>query len=167
MPFDVKCKLWPNGKECFFAHKTLQPMKQAGPRCVVTALAILTDSTPEIFEGHVNTQDPISWSEALKPFGMKLAYCPSDIRKLRFYVEELIGLDDLFLLCYYSPTDAKMLGDPDERGWICGSHVVILHRDHIIDPRRGDAIHALDHDCLNHHTKRLFRVLPVNHPRGI
>ncbi|CAF5168391.1 unnamed protein product, partial [Rotaria magnacalcarata] len=35
---------------------------------------------PEDFQGNLNTQDPVSWSAALKPYGMKLAYCPHDAR---------------------------------------------------------------------------------------
>ncbi len=128
---------------------------------------MLTNQQPEYFYDKINTQDPISWSDALKEFGMKLAYCPFDVRKLKFYMEELIELDDLFLLCYYSPTDSSILRDPDERGWICGSHVVILHRDKILDPATGTVTPAHEHPCNDHHVKRLFRVVPESHHRGL
>lgn len=117
--------------------------------------------------GKLNTQDPVSWSEALKPFGMKLAYVPFDARKLWFYVEELVHLDDLFLLSYYSGMSLEILRDPAENGWVCESHVVILHRDQIIDPQLGESRYAFDHWCNSCHTKRLFRLVPLNHPRGL
>ena len=143
-------------------------MRQHGPRCVSTALAILTHADPEVFQGLINTQNPVSWSEALRRWGQKLAYCPADVRKLGFYMEELIGLDDLFLLTYYTESNPyKILAKPDPKGWVCGSHIVVLHRDKIIDPTTGATIHARKHNCNHFHTKGIFRVLPITHPRGL
>ncbi len=69
---------------------------------------------------------------------MKLAYCPTDVRKIRFYVPELLALDDLFTLSYYTPPDSRsILADPGEDGWVCGSHIVVLHRDEVLDPASG------------------------------
>ena len=168
MPYNHNSHLWPNGSEAFFRDVTLRPQLQEGPHCVSTSLAILTGSTPEKFQGIVNTQDPLSWSDKLKDWGMKLAYCPTDVRKLRFYMDELIQIDDLFTLSYYTTTDKdRLLADPNERGWITGSHIVVLHRDMILDPARGDITQALEHHCSGYHTKRIFRVVPADYPRGI
>lgn len=167
MPYNYSCSLWPTKGENFFREKQINPIHQKGPHCVSTVLAMLSRETPEYFQSIINTQDPISWSDSLKEFGMKLAYCPTDVRKLRYYMDELIKLDDLFLLCYYSPIGNEILKDPDENGWVCGSHIVILHRDIIIDPKRGDETPASDHECNNHHTKRIFRVVPNNYERGL
>ena len=168
MPYDLRSNLWPEKKEAFYRNNHFRPIQQVGQHCASTVLAILTKTTPEVFQNEgVNTQDPVSWSNALQTYGMKLAYCPSDIRKLQFYIDELISLDDLFLLCYYSPIGCEILLDPNEKEWVCGSHVVILHRDKVIDPKRGDSTPAKDHNCIHHHTKRLFRVVPVKHPRGL
>ncbi len=116
----------------------------------------------------MNTQDPASWSEALKPYGMKLAYCPMDARRLKFYLPELLALDDLFTLSYYSPADgSEILKDPNGNGWVCGSHIVLLHRSLIYDPARGDCLEAERHPCGEKFTKRIFRVVPAGHPRGL
>ncbi len=165
MPYDLTAGLWSGEDENFFRHRELEPLQQKGPHCVSTALAILTGLPPEHFQQIINTQDPVSWSEALRPSGMKLAYCAFDIRKLCFYMDELVGYDDLFLLCYY--TSSGLLSNPDERGWICGSHVVVLHRDRILDPAVGRAVAAHKHPCNLRHTKRIFRVVPHDHRRGL
>jgi hypothetical protein len=134
MQSDYNCRLWPNREENFFRNRLIEPIMQSGLTCVSTALGSLTGKGPEDFsnmqrECKLNTENPVSWSEALKPFEMKLAYLPFDARKLRFYMDELISLDDLFLLSYYSGISLEILRDPDENGWVCESHVVILHRD--------------------------------------
>jgi hypothetical protein len=168
MPYNFTCSLWPRKGEHFFHQKVIIPVKQEGPHCVSTVLAMLTGKNPADFQtSALNTQDPISWSDLLKPYGMKLAYCPCDVRKLKFYIDELIELDDLFLLCYYIPIGPEILKDPDVNGWVCSSHVVILHRDKIIDPKRGDITPAKNHECNEHHTKRIFRVVPSNYERGL
>lgn len=170
MCYNAATALWPTQDEFFFRDRLFQPQRQVGGTCVSTALAILTGQTPEqIREGGINTQNPVSWSQALMPHGMKLAYCPVDVRRLGFYMKELIAYDDLFLLCYYSlfSEQEQILNDPDENGWIMGSHVVILHKDKIIDSATGLVSDALSHECSKAHTKRLFRVVPVDHERGL
>jgi hypothetical protein len=169
MPYDNVSKLWADNDGPFFIDKQIVPQKQSGPHCVSNVLAMLSGKTPEYFQKVVNTQDPLSWSDSLRPFEMKLAYCSHDIRKIKFYIDELKSYNDLFLLCYYSKSCSieEIMGDPDEKGWVCGSHVVILHKDHIIDSKRGDSIDAREHDCMQAHTKRIFRIVPVAHRRGI
>jgi len=168
MPFDRQCSLWTGDVNSFFADRELIPIAQRGPHCVATVLAMLTGKRPEDFIGRVNTQDPVSWSASLQVHGMKLAYCPTDVRKLKHYLDELIALDDLFTLSYYTSLRADdILGDPDEEGWITGSHIVILHRDRILDPQSGTATDARVHDCIHFHTKRVFRVVPHDHARGL
>jgi hypothetical protein len=146
----------------------ISAQKQIGPQCVSTSLAILCGVEPEIFQGKVNTQDPLSWSDHLKPYGMKLAYCPTDARKIQFYIPELVELDDLFTLSYYTTSDqSAILADPDASGWITESHIVILHRDRIYDPASGIEGPAEEHHCNSYHTKRIFRVVPKEFPRGL
>jgi len=147
---------------------SLHAVRQQGPHCVSTSLAILTGQDPERFQGVVNTQDPVSWSEALHECGMKLAYCPTDARKLKHYMDELLEMADLFTLSYYTSTEpGDILGEPDYKGWITGSHIVILHRNKVLDPATGMVTEALAHRCNDHHTKRIFRVVPLNHARGL
>lgn len=168
MPYDFNSNLWPCNNEKFFSDKKLIPICQEGPHCVSTSLAILTGAEPDHFQGIINTQNPISWSDKLKEWGMKLAYCPTDARKLRFYIPELIELDDLFTLSYYTTLNQNaILSDPDNNGWICGSHVVVMHRDKIFDPAIGTVVHANDHPCNDYHTKHVFRVVPAHYERGL
>jgi hypothetical protein len=166
--YDQNATLWENKDECFFRHHDIRPIRQTGPHCVSTTLAMLTGKTPENFQGKMNTQDPSSWSKVLQPYGMKLAYCPMDARKLKFYMDELVAMDDLFTLSYYTSLDSEdILGDPDSKGWVTGSHIVILHRDKILDPATGTAIPAREHYCNNYHTKRIFRIVSSDHIRGL
>lgn len=169
MPYDSASKLWPNTSEQFFRQRTFLPVKQSGPHCVSTVLAILSGAVPESFQGpHINTQDPGSWSGALRSFGMKLAYCPTDVRKLRFYFAELLGLDDLFTLSYFTPKKpTDVLDDPDEDGLVCGSHIVVLHRDSVLDPATGARSKLNQFKGSEFHTKRIFRVVPLEHARGL
>lgn len=168
MPFNSNSHLWSDATGPFFCHRVFTPVRQTGPHCVSTTLAILTGQTPESYQGSINTQDPVSWSLALSAHGMKLAYCPTDARKLRHYMDELVRLDDLFTLSYYTTQDPKhILADPDDAGWVTGSHIVLLHRDTILDPASGQASPAREHQSNGYHTKRIFRVVPVDHPRGL
>ena len=162
MPYDLNSTLWPNREDVFFRDHAFIPQRQTGPHCVSTTLAMLTGTSPETFQGTVNTQDPRSWSAALAPWDMQLAYCPTDARKLKFYLEDLLSVDDLFTLSYYTSHSAEeILADPDPSGWVCGSHIVVLHRDKTIDPASGKVTYAWDHACMGFHTKRIFRVTPV------
>ena len=167
MPYHKSCPLWPDRAEHFFRDRVFHERRQSGPHCVSTVLAMLTGAEPETFQNRINTQDPVSWSRALRGFGLKLAYCPADVRKLRFYLPELLALDDLFTLSYYTPAQAaQILADPNDSGWICGSHIVILHRSEILDPATGQRLRAGTHQCAEFHSKRIFRVVPVGHERG-
>jgi len=155
----------------FFAHLELEHLRQSGPTCVPTTLAMLARATgadvgPGDFMPHINSQSPHSWSEALKPYGLQLAYCNFDIRRLEHYIDELVEMDDLFVLCFYSrdpPYDPEVEG-----GKLCTAHIVTLHKDRIIDTARGGAkaiVPASDYNRSKRQTKRIFRVVPADHAR--
>ncbi len=168
MTFQTTCRLWPASDSVFYRDRIIVPQKQVGPHCTSTVLAMLTGESPEYFQDRINTQDPVSWSSALLPFGIKLAYCPTDIRKIENYLDELAAIADLFVLCYYKPKEpSQLLNDPDKKGWICGSHIVIHHIDRIIDPALGVSMNAREHNSMASHTKRIFRIVPVTNPRGL
>jgi hypothetical protein len=168
MTYDATSPLWPRADESFFRDRTFRVLRQSGPHCVSTVLGILTGTSPAEFQGRINTQDPVSWSEALQQWDMKLAYCPTDARKLKHYMKELVALDDLFTLSYYTTKDPKaILGEPNSDGWVTGSHIVILHRSKILDPQSGPETEAFDHPCNDYHTKRIFRVVPASHLQGL
>ena len=168
MPHDRNAPLWPNDTDSFFRDRRLTPRSQAPKQCVATTLAMLADRDPEHFVGRINTQDPRTWSAALAEWGMRLAYCPTDARQLRHYRDELLRLDDLFTVSYYTPADPHdILRPPSADGWVCGSHVVLLHRGTILDPQGGYDLPASDHGCWDHHTKRIFRVVPAGYPHTL
>jgi len=168
MPYNTPSRLWPNDHDSFFRDRDFIPVAQRGPHCVSTVLGIMTGAAPETFQPRINTQDPVSWSEALTPYGMKLAYCPTDVRKLEFYLDELVEFDDLFAVSYFTPEyPSAILRDPDEDGWVCGSHIVVFHRGSVIDPALGRRFAASAFPGLARHTKRIFRVVPAAYRRGL
>lgn len=167
MQYHKKCRIWPPDGIRFFPQFNIFPRKQVGPTCVYTTLAQLTGKNPEDFENEVNTQDPVTWSVALQKYDLKLAYCPTDLRKVKFIKDELLEIYDLFLLAYYSPTDSSIMNDPDGTGWICGSHIVTVFQDKVYDTKLGYAVPLVEHESLEKFLKRLFRVVPSNHERGL
>lgn len=87
---------------------------------------------------------------------------------MKHYMRELVELDDLFTLSYYTTTDPNaILGEPTNGGWVTGSHIVILHRNKILDPQSGTDTAAFDHECNDYHTKRIVRVVAATHVRGL
>jgi hypothetical protein len=166
--------------------------------CVPTCLAMLAkmnsnerkddrgwvEEFDEEAEGKkVNTQNPVEWSEALRPHGMKLAYIPADVRPLGLYLDELVEYNDLFMLAFYTGRHEEMLEvedvtqmNPPRKYQTGSSHVVLLHKNQIYDPAIDPAKRRSPMEAkawlrykLEHykrrgavlHTKRLFRVLPL------
>lgn len=158
--------------EPFFDNLELQHILQSGPTCVPTTLAMIARSTgadvgPDYFKLRINSQSPHSWSEALEPFGFQLAYCNHDLRRLDYYIDELVEYDDLFFLCFYSENPPY---DPDSNNKLCMSHIVTLYKDKIIDTaKRGEfgVSEAKQYPRLNRPTKRIFRVVPTGHSRRV
>ncbi len=58
---------------------------------------------------------------------------------------------------------------PDANGWICSSHIIILHRNMIYDPSGGrtEAVEEVIDDLGERYCKRIFRVIPADHDRGL
>jgi hypothetical protein len=167
--FDAHTGLWsPPEPAPHFHHLSLTHRVQIGGSCVSTGLSLLTGEEPASIRSQLNTQDPVSWSRYLQRHGMKLAYCSTDLRRLRHYVDELLAHDDLFTLSTYSPGNPHDIGEePDSSGWICSSHFVVLHRDTVYDTRFDHPVPLRDYCDLNRYIKRLFRVVPVDHARGL
>ena len=166
--FDHSSALWSSPEPAFFHHLRLTPRVQVGGSCVPTGLSLLTREEPLEVRAHVNTQDPVSWSRYLQRHGMKLAYCSTDLRRLRYYVDELLAHDDLFTVSIYSPSSANQIGlPPDESGWICGSHFLLVHRDMVYDTQFDTPIPLSKYEYLDRYVKRMFRVVPADHPRGL
>lgn len=157
----------------FFQDLNVDHVEQRGPSCVATTLSMVANArgantTPDDFKEVTNSQAPHTWSQALKPYGMQLAYCNSDLRRLEYFVDELIEMDDLFLLSFYSQDPPS---DPTTSGKLCTAHIVTLHRDTIYDTAKdavnGGVMNGTDYARLERQTKRIFRVVPLYHPRCI
>tara|TARA_B110000914_G_C15489632_1_gene459905 strand:+ start:218 stop:769 length:552 start_codon:yes stop_codon:yes gene_type:complete len=156
----------------YFTEIELQHILQNGPTCVPTTLAMIANTTganvgPDDFKPIINSQSPHSWSKALEPYGLQLAYCNQDLRRLEYYIDELIAYDDLFLVSFYSVDPPS---DPDSNGKLCTSHIVTLHRNKIYDTaKRGffSVSNAKLYSRLDRQSKRIFRVVPFGHPRSV
>lgn len=110
----------------FFSDLNIEHVKQQGPSCVATTLSMVANSTganttPEDFKEVTNSQAPHTWSEALKPYGLQLAYCNSDLRRLGYFIDELVEYDDLFLLSFFSKDPPS---DPLPSGKLCTAHII-------------------------------------------
>lgn len=169
MEYDLASSLWSDPTpHHYFHHLALTQDIQSCANCVATGLSVLTTESPENIRPKINTQDPVSWSQYLQSKGLKLAYCPTDIRRLHYYVEELLRLDDLFTISTYTPLNPNRIAAyPDSNGWVCGSHFVILHRDRVYDSLHPKPIPLASYASSIRFVKRIFRVLPANHPRGL
>ena len=167
--FDATAALWGRQDNGPYFHKlSIQHRKQIGGSCVSTGLSLLTNEEPKTIRDQINTQDPVSWSNYLKRFGMKLAYCPTDLRRLRHYKSQLLAINDLFAISTYSSSDPnEITQEPDGNGWVCGSHFVVLHRATVFDTRYDQPILLADYDDCERFVKRLFRVVPTEHERGL
>jgi hypothetical protein len=99
---------------------------------------------------------------------MQLAYCNHDLRRIEHYIEELVELNDLFFLSFYSVNPPS---DPDGNGKLCTAHIVTMHNGTIYDTARhcsfGGVVLANEYDRLERQTKRIFRVVPLGHPRCV
>ena len=155
----------------YFPHLNVDHVKQQGPSCVATTLSMVANSTgasttPEDFKEVTNSQAPHTWSEALKPYGLQLAYCNSDLRRLGYFIDELVEYDDLFLLSFFSKDPPS---DPLPSGKLCTAHIITLHKGTIYDTAKdkhaGGECVADDYSRLERQTKRIFRVVPLYHPR--
>lgn len=171
MEYDLASTLWTEaGDEAkfWFRDLVLTHRRQVGGSCVSTGLSLLTGQAPTEVRDRINTQDPVSWSRYLQPHGFKLAYCPTDLRRLKHYVDDLLALDGLFVICTYRPGNPLQIGEePDEDGWICRSHFVLLHRDKVYDTRFEHPVKLEDYLDASRYVKRLFRVVPAWHARGL
>ncbi len=154
----------------FFTDLQLIHIAQSGPTCVPTTLAMIANATganvgPDDFMPIINSQSPHTWSKALEPYGLQLAYCNQDLRRLDYYIDELLDYNDLFLLSFYSIDPPA---DPDGNGKLCTAHILTLHEDQIYDTAKKGASgvsHAKQYPRLARQTKRIFRVVPRGHPR--
>jgi hypothetical protein len=184
---DPNAQLWYHSPAAthYYRDITLKARRQIGPSCVSNVLATLTDRIPRDFQmpvHDVNTQDPVSWSRALMKYGMKLAFCSHDCRRIKYYLPELLELDDLFTISFYTGNKAtrrqaavhprEIVREPDEQGEIIGAHIVILHRDKIYDSAKGMCLGIGDYDWRGNpfpelFVKRIFRVVPSYHPIGL
>jgi len=55
--FNYSSKLWPDNVEAFFRNRDILPIKQKGPHCVSTVLAMIAGISSDLFNGKINTQN--------------------------------------------------------------------------------------------------------------
>jgi hypothetical protein len=94
--------LWPDTTERFFASLHLHSAPIPGTFSIASIIASLTGGDLEQIMDRVEANDPLSWSLVLQEYGMKLAYCPTDVRRMIHYLEELVALNDIFILTQLS-----------------------------------------------------------------
>lgn len=169
MTHDAHSSLWcSQDTQRFFPHLKLQHRRQQSTDCVANTLSVLTGIEPALIQAEINTQSPISWSDFLAGSGLQLAYCNTDFRRLRHYVQDLLALDDLFLISTYGALDPGEIGrEPDLSGWITGSHISVLYRDTVFDSMLGKTCLLTEYNRLNRYVKRLFRVVPLGYSRSL
>ena len=167
---DASAPLWHLSKDenhtSFFDDLQLKHLRQIGPSCVATTLCMVAkatgaDVTPEYFKARTNSQSPYSWSEALKPFGMQLAYCNHDQRRIEYIIDELKQLNDLFFVSFYSVDPPS---DPDENGKLCTAHIITMHGSTFYDTAKSsdnggvcDAVIIRDLKDKQRESSELFR----------
>jgi len=162
--------LWFGEKEVFFNDLAIEHLHQIGPSCVPTTLSMIANAfgqkiSIQDMKAMINTQAPETWSKALESCGLKLAYCNIDQRPLEYYIEELKELNDLFFLSFYSH---PLPAEPDDNGKLCTAHIVTMYQDSIIDTAIKQGVFEADEYPRSHlRTKRIFRVVPIDHERGL
>ena len=168
---DPTSKIWDSSDESYFHGIDITHKQQFGPSCVATTLSLIVESfgftaKPDYFKVRTNSQSPQSWSDSLKEFGLQLAYCNTDVRRLSYLVDELKSYNDLFLVSFYS-IDPPF--DTDVNGKLCTAHIVTLHNDTIYDTakpsKHGGVCKIGNYSRLDRPVKRIFRVLPLGHKR--
>ena len=172
---DASAPLWHLSKgqnhTSYFDDLKLKHLRQIGPSCVATTLCMVAkatgaDVTPEYFKSRTNSQSPYSWSEALKPFGMQLAYCNHDQRRIEYIIDELKQLNDLFFVAstrlIHQVTLMKMANCVQHTSSRCMVQHSMILRNHADN---GGVCDASDYSRLERQAKRIFRVVPVGHPR--
>ena len=161
-------------KDHFSQKWRLNTPSRLGPSCVATTLAMIARTTgaeveADDFKTITNSQSPHSWSNALKPYGMQLAYCNHDLRRIEHYIDELVKLNDLFFLVLFTRSTHQAI--PDGNGKLCTAHIVTMHNDTIYDTAKhsgsGGVVLANQYERLERQTKRIFRVVPLGHPRCV
>ena len=160
--------LWPDESQRFFPSFVIHSTVVPGCFSIASIIASLTGGELEAIMDRIQANDPRSWSMVLQEFGMKLAFCPTDVRRVIHYLDELVALNDVFILTFYTPErPPRILAEPDNLGWVCGMHSVLVVRDMIYDPYLDVRQRIYAHHCRHFHTKSIFRVVPARCPRGI
>ncbi|CAF1582907.1 unnamed protein product [Adineta ricciae] len=82
--------------------------------------------------------------------------------------QQLIGLDDLFALNFYTASNPEdIFGNAYHTAFVTQSDLIMLHRDKIYHSTRHQYVPARDHRCVNYHTKYIFQVPSATHDRGL
>ena len=110
----------------FFEALSMEHVKQVGPSCVATTLSMVANATGAHLARGLQGRDQFSGTahlvggaEALRT-ATGLLY--NDVRRLAYFVDELVAYDDLFFLCFYSedpPSDPQPSGSCHRPSSLC------------------------------------------------
>ena len=167
---NANAPLWYGENEQFFSDLRFNHKKQIGPSCVPTSISMVLqafghDVSIDDVKKEINTQAPHSWSAFLQSYGLQLAYCNTDQRPLGLYIDELIEMDDLFFLSFYSHEFPSVY---DGEGKFCTAHIITLNKSTIYDTAVWNGVcHATQYHRLGNRVKRIFRIVPLGYERCI
>ncbi|CAF1404661.1 unnamed protein product [Adineta ricciae] len=148
-------------------------------------IAELDDNYDELLHVNEDTTDPESMDEDTdhvlvyeeiqfysesnsKEITVLDAYHIFEERYSGLVTEELIGLDDLFALNFYTASNPEdIFGNAYHTAFVTQSDLIMLHRDKIYHSTRHQYVPARDHRCVNYHTKYIFQVPSATHDRGL
>lgn len=127
-------------------------------------LSLITGKEPKTFE-EIEDECATDWSNALKPYGWKLAYCDS---KLDYIIENLSSFDE----------DGKYIVEVcTDGGWELGQKLLrkdqtgeeyALNKDFRLVEVAGDFMKISDSTFdSDDFVLRIFRVVPANYPKEI
>jgi len=150
------------GKEIFFHNKNFVPAQHDSCSAAAAALATICCCNVWDMENRIVPSNPRTWLLALQDFGLNLEYWTTWLCEMRWFMSDLLMVDDLFLLCYYTTVSPDEVMAFESQGMTTECfHIVILHRCAIIDPVLGECESAFLHPCNGMLARWIFRVVPA------
>ena len=153
MQLSKRASLWPSREDCFFKDSKLNS-KKLGEISVFKLLATLTDAKQEFFKERMNKYYPIDLFNAFMWLGFRVVPCLTYNPSLKFYIDELIKLNDLFVIIYFTN---KSVG----KGLIRNGRVTVLFRDRLYLADGSRSIQMKE--CPDKQLIGIYRIVPEHH----
>jgi|GEM_PF-5959452 hypothetical protein len=162
----IRTKLWHSCRRKYFPKYDFNVSDYRGSDEVDNVLSLMTGQRRSYFKARIDKNNPMTWSSALWVLGLKLIVCPTEFHKLKFYLDELLMHDDLFLICHYSKklTDNPQLifSDSQDDYIYKKFSTKILHRNRLIDVETG-TIGLVTNKYPDCYIKWICRVVPFDY----